>query len=339
MVRKTNLFIIIFIINFNGNLFSQKVEDSLLERVKEIIYVDTKIPQKNVHSLLIGVIDGDSIHKYQLGYADSPPCLDWERPILLGGMSKLFSLIAFHELLNAKEIGFVNEDSTWISEMFGHRSGLSRIPYFKRGEDEQLPFYEQFSGQDLTLKAKEMKPTVKNYKYSHWGYGVIQHLFEEKTGRLFFDIIRNDSLINPYKVFIFDKKRTNICQGYVNERIKSPFPVFNSCEASLGLAIYPNDLIRFLSDNLNHNSNKSEENLEVLFKDPMPTGIRKSIDKCLGWYRITDKKGNAQFSYAGNIAGHSVSLLFDQNKKKGIIIVADTDELLDQLGFQLLYKL
>ena len=54
---------------------------------------------------------------------------------------------------------------------------------------------------------------------------------------------------------------------------------------------------------------------------------------------ITDKKGNAQFSYAGNIAGHSVSLLFDQNKKKGIIIVADTDELLDQLGFQLLYKL
>ena len=78
--------------------------------------MDTKIPQKNVHSLLIGVINGDSIYKYQLGYADSPLCLDWERPILLGGMSKLFSLIAFNELLKAKEIGFVkrNQDNFLI---------------------------------------------------------------------------------------------------------------------------------------------------------------------------------------------------------------------------------
>ena len=347
------ILVALIVIGFGGLLVYVKAQQrnyAGLEDTKDLeqrivaLTADYVAKRTNV-GLVVGVLQGGKQHVQGFGRVGpanaSPP--DGNTIYEIGSITKVFTAIALAQAAEEKllklddRIGEYLPKSVVLPEgrareitfahLATHSSGLPRLPknFFAVVGDDPNPYlrYKAAHMYDA-LRKVEVKEPGKKADYSNYGFGLLGHLLELRSGK-------------PYETFLREKILVPL--GLTNTAIRlSPeqqarlIPCFDpkgrpashwDFEVMAGAGAIRStapDILRFLNANLEPDSTPIAVALrkchERQGKD-FPTGVR------LGWQLTRTLEGLRIFWHNGGTAGYYSFAAFDPKHKTSVVLLSN----------------
>lgn len=334
-----------------GFLLSQKVAqaqaDHFRREIQKIITFDAEIDFLRTPGLMVGLVLEDTTHFFSFGVASREDSASMEKNSIfeIGELTQVFTAAAVVELSRQ---GYFDLDSSLteflglevrdpgvrkisIRQCLNHTSGLPRYPPFF-GEQEfstEAP-YATYSKEDLLNFLMECtldQPPPLPYGFSNMNYACLE-LIVEKAGALPFEEIMEKVLFHPFgmdqtRFTIPEKDSARIVQGY--NQASKPVSMWNlpSHNGAFGLKSTPEDLTRFMEIFLSPEPGWAPVFSE-LYRDPVPTGIRKNTRMGLGWHLVYPKKHTRVLVHTGSTAGYMAYMAMAPDTKTGVLVLANS---------------
>ncbi len=311
--------------------------------------------------IIIGVIEGDSIYKYSfgemvIGEQNTPT----DSSIFeIGSLTKIFTASTLQILVDEGKIDYQKNlidyldkskihpslHTITVLELATHTSGLPRLPtnFGQKDKDPNNP-YKFYFDEDLDIFLKDFNfVTEGNYIYSHLNYALLERIIEKVENKSIEEVIQ-EKLLNPlnlnntaYK--ITEKDESKYCNSYLRSGVVAPKGEVNSFHGAVGMLSDMNDLARFVQLNFRNDDDlrNIQSSLEKTQIVKANTGIEKFIDTGIGWHIVRPKKRFYNvISHRGTGIGHQVYVAFIPETQTGIVVLSNSRNSLEGLGFYLL---
>lgn len=354
-----HLIIFTIILGCSSSLFSQRSQSEKLEK-NVAKYVEMEIDLNKNPGILIGLIDGDSTYIYGFGEAEKGKSqLPTDSSIFeIGSMTKVFTASLLQILVDEGKIDYQKTLADYLDKeklhesiqnltiwsLATHTSGFPRVPtnFSIKDRDPNNPFanYKDADFDKFLLDYNLFQ--TGNYIYSHINYALIERIIEVVENEDF-QIVLNKKLLQPlglknttHELNTTQKNRLN--PGYLLDGTSAPTSEFSTFYGSIGLMSDMNDLIRFVQLNLEVGEKLPlQSSLVKTQVSQVNTGVEKYIDTGIGWHVVRPKRKYYEvISHRGTGIGHQAYIAFLPETKTGVVILANSRNSLEGLGYFML---
>ncbi len=343
-------------------LFGQSTKE-LKHITDRIIIYDTEIDLKKggTPGLIAGLIDGDSTYIVDYGSTnlDSMVRITENTVFEIGSLSKVFTMsllsVLVHEgLLNLDDPvnkwvpeDYMNRkigDELKVSDLVNHTAGFPRLPKdFGLKQSNPDDPYSDYTKDDLltyyaTFPFKDRK--AGKYVYSHINFAIVEIVCEQASGKSYARLLK-EKIIEPLSMEntylgITEKVIANSAQGYTVSGRKVNQKTYSSFEGSMGIKSTLHDLLILVRTHLGLIHEEYKNIFSDNLKSYVSTGIRESVSVGNAWHILEHKKYYDVIVHPGRISGHQVTIHFVPETRTGVVVMANSDSSLDNLGYMML---
>lgn len=327
---------------------------------KRIVRYDTEITHDKIPGFIAGMIDVDSTYVVDFGSASKDEDIQiTEHTIFeIGSLTKVFTMSILAILVDEGLLDYndkVNEllpsicynkkaDSLKLKHLIMHTSGLPRVPtdfglkeknpkdpYAFYTKEDLLAFYGSFPFRDL----KDDK-----YMYSHVNFALVEIILEQATAKSYAQLLQ-EKIIQPLglkETFLGVDERfyKNAAKGYSLSGQETNFRTFQSFGGSLGLKSSLHDLMIFIRSYLGLGNSSFSEIFSHCFEERISTGLVEKLDIGYAWHFIRHNSYYDVVVHPGRGSGHQVTVHFVPETQTGVIVLANSNKSLDNLGYMML---
>lgn len=224
-------------------------------------------------------------------------------------------------------------------QLANHSSGLSRLPsnILLTMKDQQNP-YKYYTETNFEEYLKTMRLNSipnKESLYSNTGYGVLGFTLSKIENKSFEELIQ-ERICKPNNMLHtssnFSQLEDQLVKGMdANGKVVPNWEWNSSLKCAGAILSNCTDMVSYLKMNF------ATENKAVQLAKEETISINENMAVGLGWHIIKNKFLYQIYWHNGRTGGYSSSLVFDDQKKTGIVILSNiATDLLDELCFQLL---
>ena len=217
------------------------------------------------------------------------------------------------------------EDVT-VRRVASHCAGLP-LHYHFFYDDE--PFGKPPMAETMRRYANVVTPPGERYLYSNLGYGLLDHLISEVSGRPFADFVRREVLLplgmHRSSVDIDGALRDDAAVRYGADGVAYPFYDFDHPGGSAVFAS-AHDLLRFAMANV---GTPLPDQRSVLSE----AGLREAHEPCvqsptgfgygLGWMTTEDEAGYLTRGHTGGMGGVSTAMAIVPDERVAVVVLAN----------------
>jgi len=229
------------------------------------------------------------------------------------------------------EVQDTNVGAITLRQCLNHTSGLPRFPPLfgekeYSSEDPYAAYTEDDLAEFLTEHALDHRPPLP-YSFSNMNYAFLEMVVGRAAG-MELEAILERELFDPFGMMqtgfsILSKDSSLFAQGY--NQAGKPAPLWNplSYKGALGLRSTPADLVSFMRHFLAPVKDW-EPVFSELYRDPVPTGIRKNTWMGYGWHLIFPKKKVRVLAHTGSTGGYMAYMAMVPETRTGVVVLANS---------------
>lgn len=234
-----------------------------------------------------------------------------------------------------------NEHPITLLHLAQHRSGLPRLPSnFNEGSDPDNP-YAHYDAERLHEFLRHYAPQRKpgdRYEYSNLGAGLLGYLLGRAAEKPYAALVEericrplgmNDTTCRPSA-----GQSSRLAPGHSGPRPVANWDGFDVLAPAGALRSTGNDMLAFLAANLGLRESDRAGVLKAA-TEPRADAGSPGVEVALGWHVSTDK-GTEIIWHNGGTGGYRAFCGFAPAKKLGVVILVNSDESADDIGFHLL---
>ena len=188
--------------------------------------------------------------------------------------------------------------------------------------------YDFLSGYQLT------RDIGAQYEYSNFGMGLLGHILSLRAGMSYEQLVRARILkplkMNDTTITLSPRLKSRTAQGFnQNGDAVSGWDIPTLAGAG-ALRSTAKDMAKFIAANLNLQKSGLENAFAEARKQRRDAGGRMKIG--LAWHILPNPAGNVVW-HNGGTGGFRSFAGFDEERKKGIVVLTNTAESVDDIGF------
>lgn len=326
-------------------LISEEVKDHVKARVENNLNV----------GIVVGLIDGDKVEYFSYGKTalENGTDVDENSVFEIGSISKTFTAIMVAEEIlkgNMKlsdpiqkffpegvTVPTRNGKEITIRELATHSSALPRMPDNFTPANPNNPYadytiplaYEFMSSVELT------RDIGSQYEYSNFGMGMLGHILElinnKSYEQLLIERITNVYDMNDTRVVFTDNMKAHLAKGHANGREVENWdlPAMAGAGAIRSTA---SDMVKYLKANMGMTMSPLYEAMkmthEVAYKNES-----QNFSIGMAWHYGLD---DTVVWHNGGTGGYISFAGFLKGTNKGVIVLTNTQENINAIGFKLL---
>ena len=320
-------------------LFAQQ-KDHFYQQIQKILYYDLDHDYDQTPGFLIGIITGDSTHRYSFGNLDST-----DGRFEVGEITQLFTAQLVLHLTDAGVLHLDTAIGTYlpldnyppsitIKDCLQHTSGLPKKPKnfgdYEFSNEQPYANYPKEAILDYfsTFQAAKFKA---GYQFSNLNYALLEMAIESHMQQNFEDILL-EYVVQPIGLIATNLEADSlISPGFNSAGKTAAIQEYASFLGSLGLKSDLKDLLRFLRHQM--------ENSGELEAAAIPTQIRKEVLAGYGWHLIRHKRYHSVWVHTGSTAGHRAYLAMVPESQTGVVVLSNAPFGMGGLGYLILRML
>jgi CubicO group peptidase (beta-lactamase class C family) len=340
---KYNLFFLLIIIS--GNLFGQAVTKELETEIKR------RVQHEINPSISIGVLYPDGTAKYySYGYYNhknkQPDSLTLYE---IGSVTKTFTATLVNKYLKDSlsttlsaffpAIENSKLDSITPADLRNHIAGLPRLSNQFSPENWSDPF-NGYSTDILNKELQGLTPEASGkWSYSNFGYGILGHAIEIKTGKSFdalmSGLLREAGMESTFLKLPMESNKlaqpTNVGTTNSNWNFTGP------SRYAGGLISNAKDLISYLGYQKTTNPLFQSDPLGTIIQTGVPNlGEGKLFFKD-GWFVLKPDSTTNILLHNGGTGGFISFIGYNKNTEFGVVVLANSVKVVDDIGIHILY--
>ena len=313
---------------------------------------------KQMPGIVVGVLDetGSKIFDYGTVGPVGSAAVDGDTVFEIGSASKVFTSLLLADIVERGEVKLDDPISKYLPasvkvpardgrqmtlvDLATHTSGLPRLPDNMPMKDPENPYadytvdqmYAFLSGYKLT------RDIGADYEYSNLGVGLLGHILALKAGMSYESLVQQRicqtlGMTNTQITLSPDlQKRLAIGHNTGGEAVKNwDLPSLAGAGAIRSTA---NDLLKFVAANLGLTKSELFPAMQLM-QQPRHGAGSATMDIGLAWH-IAKKFDTVLIWHNGGTGGYRSFMGFDPQKKCGVVVLANSANSIDDLGFHLL---
>ena len=328
--------------------------------------------EKRVPGIVVGMISSDPQERWVVGYgrlsATDTRLPDGDTVFEIGSITKVFTGILLAQAVVNGEVKLDDPISMYLPEgvtapeyegkaitlfdLATHTSGLPREPSNLHPKDPSNPrvdytmeqMYDFLSGYRLT------RAPGSTYEYSNYGMGLLGNLLVRRAGLADYEALLLERITGPLGM---DSTRIEMTPD-MRSRLATPhrsYSVTTSLWENItlagagGLQSTANDLLTFLAANMGMTGTELQSALQ-LANTPQRPADEPGKMVGLGWhfpgwsFMIGDSRyllpGRGISQHCGGTGGSRACLVWDSQRKIGVVVLANAAVDIDDVGSQLM---
>jgi len=229
--------------------------------------------------------------------------------------------------------------SITLAHLATHTSSLPRLPDNLLPSDANNPYadysveqmYEFLSGYTL------QRDIGAQYEYSNYGGGLLGHILALRSGmsyeQLFIEEIANELGMSDTQITFTPEMTSRLAKGHVGNKEVSNWDIPALAGAG-ALRSTAQDMLKFLAANMGLKQSRLYSAMKTTHKPRNQAGP-PDMHIGLGWHIRTS--GNRQLIWHnGGTGGYWGFVGFIKDKQSGVVVLTNTSESIDDIGYHLL---
>lgn len=351
------LFVNLLFLSTQARLVQSDITD---DQIKNILRERIDVAKKSV-GIVVGLIDekGTRIVSYGKPSQDSAQTVNGDSVFEIGSVTKVFTATLLCDMVERGELNLDDPISKFLPatvraptregkgitlrQLSSQVSGLPRMPGNFAPKDPNNPYadysveqmYAFLSGYALT------RDPGAQYLYSNLGVGLLGHILTRRAGMDYETLVRT-RVLQPLKmsdtaIELTPGMKARLASGH-NQMLK---PVANwdlpTLAGAGALRSTVNDLLKFVGANLGLTKSPLAVAMQKAHQPQHDTGT-PGLEVGLGWHILT--KFNAEIVWHnGGTGGYHSFVGFDKKKRRGVVILSNSTNDIDDIGRHLLESL
>ncbi|MDB6066153.1 MAG: serine hydrolase [Pedosphaera sp.] len=331
--------------------------------IRAILHERIDVAKKGVN-IVVGIVDerGTTIISGAPANRDRSQLVDGDTLFEIGSVSKVFTGTLLAEMVAQGEVKLDDSVSKYLPQsvkvparngreitfvdLATQSSGLPRMPDNFTPKHNENPYadytvkqmYEFLSGYTLT------RDIGAEYEYSNLGVGLLGHILALKAGTNYEALVTRRiclplGMTNTF-ITVPPALLSHLAPGHDTEGnvvANWDIPTFAGAGALRSTA---NDMLKFISANMGLTKTALLPAMRVAHEARRPAGS-DTMFIGLAWH-IARQHGTELIWHNGATGGYHSFIGFDQKKRRGVVVLANSANGIDDIGFHLLeskYKL
>ena len=325
--------------------------------IREILRDRIDIAKKSV-GIVVGLVDenGMRVISYGKPNQNSDRMVDADSVFEIGSVTKVFTAILLAEMAERGLVSLNDPISKYLPksvktptragkeitllDLATQTSGLPRMPGNFAPKDPQNPFadysveqmYASISGYTLT------RDIGAKYEYSNLGVGLLGHILALRAGTDYETLVRT-RISKPLKmdstsIKLTPEMQARLATGHNSVRL----PVANwdlpTLAGAGALRSTVNDMLKFVAANMGLNKSPLSAVLQKTHQSQHDTGV-PGLEVGLGWH-ILKRFDTEIVWHNGGTGGYHSFIGFDQKRRKGVVVLSNSTNDIDDIGRHLL---
>lgn len=344
-------YIISLLLTFYGTTFSQvkPLPADVIASIHQRLQAGTN------PSIVVGVIDQDGPRYYSFGKKKARGKKVNEHTIYeIGSISKVFTGILLADMVIRKEmdvddpienylpahVKIPTYDGTHITlgNLSDHTSSLPRLPDNFSPADQNNPYADYSVNQMYEfLSSYELKkPIGSEYEYSNLAVGLLGHILALQADKTYEDLmistIATPLNMNETRIKFSKKMKKSLAIGHNQGEPVANWDLPTLAGAgAIRSSVY--DMLKFIGANLDLYDHPLQQDMLLTHKARLDKAGGSRVG--LGWH-IEDGKDGDVIWHNGATGGYSAFAGFVKEKNYGVIVMTNSTENVDDIGFHLL---
>ena len=327
------------------------------DEIKSIL-MDRVDRAKRSVGIVVGLVDekGMRVISYGKPSQTSNQTVNGDSVFEIGSVTKVFTAVLLADMVERGEVGLNDPISKYLPksvktptrdgkeitllDLSSQTSGLPRMPSNFSPKDRQNPYadytvdqmYAFLSGYTLT------RDIGAKYEYSNYGVGLLGHILALRAGADYESLVRT-RVTQPLKMDNTGIKLTPEMQAHLaNGHDASLRPAANwdlpTFAGAGALRSTANDMLKFVAANLGLSKSPLLTAMQKTHQPQHDTGV-PDLEIGLGWH-ILKKFGAEIVWHNGGTGGYHSFIGFDMKKRKGVVVLSNSTNDIDDIGRHLL---
>ena len=325
--------------------------------IREVLRDRIDVAKKSV-GIVVGLVDDQGIRIVSYGKSNqnSDQMVNADSVFEIGSVTKVFTATLLADMVERGAVTLNDPISKYLPKsvktptragkeitllhLATHTSGLPRLPGNFSPRDPQNPYadysveqmYAFISGYTLT------RDIGAKYEYSNLGAGLLGHILALRTGTDYETLVRT-RISKPLKMDSTSVKLTaemqpRLATGHDAARKPSANWDLPTLAGAGALRSTVNDMLKFVSANLGLKKSPLLAAMQKAHQSQHDTGV-PDLEIGFGWH-ILKKFGTEMVWHNGGTGGYHSFIGFDQKKGKGVVVLSNSTNDIDDIGRHLL---
>lgn len=322
-----------------------------MNKISEIIEHKLAIEKQGV-GVAVVIIENNKISYLNLGLAKKDPkqLIDSTTLFEIGSISKTFTAMALASMVNEGKVKLTDPVQQYLPtniklpikngkaitflSLANHSSGLPRLPTNMPFADPLDPYADYTVDMMVEFLNNYNLPREVGEKseYSNLGVGLLGHVLALIDNKSYQALI-NDRVLNQLKmnntfVELPAEKLQHFSDGHNDQLNSTKHWQLTTLAGAGAIKSSAADMALYLNNNMNQLSLNKDINLSQKITADFDENSTKIA---LAWLKISNK--NFQYyMHNGGTGGFRSFIGFDKDKQKGIVILANSDFDMDEIG-------
>lgn len=211
-----------------------------------------------------------------------------------------------------------------LLDLATHSSGLRRLPENLKIQENPYARYGSTDLYECVKITKLRRKPGEDYEYSNFGFGLLGHTLELRTGKPYATLLREKLLLplgmGNTVVALSAEHRAKLARGYDHKGRPADNWDFDALAGAGAFRSSAADMMRFLGANLRPERTPMAEALTAAQK----THFRgKSARVGLGWHKLDTKNGLKVIWHNGGTGGYVSFLGFAPKEQVGVVVLSN----------------
>ncbi|NJM57565.1 MAG: serine hydrolase [Synechococcales cyanobacterium RU_4_20] len=329
----------------------------------KLFYNGVWIKKNKSPGIVVGMIDDRGSHviaygklKTDLLNSAEATSVDGNTIFEIGSITKVFTALALVQLAEQDQLRFKDPISKFLPDsvkapsyegqaislqaLASHSSSLPRLPDNLAPEDIQNPYADYSIEQlyDFLDRYQLTRKMGSSYEYSNLGAGLLGHLLSRQTGKDYETLI-SDQITQPLqmqdtRIQLTSSQQTRFATGHNQLGQSVAYWDLPTLAGAGALRSTVNDLLKFLAANLELQPSPVNASLQKTHVVQLKTD-EQNLAIALGWH-ILNQKNQAIICHSGGTGGFRSFIGFIKDKRRGIVVLSNSENDIDDLGLHLL---
>lgn len=325
----------------------------LFDTMKETIREKVDIGKNE--SIFVGIVDENDVDYYCYGNTakDGNP-IDENTIFEIGSISKVLTCVILADMIVNNEINLDDPVEKFLPEnvrvpsrdgkkiilqnLATHTSGLPRMHSLlldpkpdKKHEYTKDGMYEFLSDYDLP------RDIGSQYEYSNTGGSLLAHVLSLNAGKSYEQTLKERILdrlgMNSTCVNECDELRDRFAKPHHLGKVVDELNLPDELAGAGGIKSSGKDMLAFLSFAMGLKDSDLQDSFQMT--QAVNHKINEIVSIGLGWVIVNNGKRNIVW-HNGATDGFASFVGFDSDSKKGVVVLTNSQEIVDRIGFDIL---
>jgi CubicO group peptidase (beta-lactamase class C family) len=325
--------------------------------IREILRDRIDLAKKSL-GIVVGLVDdsGTRIISYGKPSRDSDQTVNGDSVFEIGSVTKVFTATLLANMVERGEVSLDDPISKYLPktvkaptrdgkeitllDLSTQTSGLPRLPGNLAPKDPRNPYadysveqlYAFLSGYALT------REIGSKYEYSNLGVGLLGHILSLRAGKdyetLVWTRIAQPLKMNSTRIKLTSEMQTRLATGH--DVALQPVPNWDlpTLAGAGALRSTANDMLKFVAANLGLQKSPLLKAMQMTHQSRHDTGT-PDLEIGLNWH-ILKKFDSVMVWHNGGTGGYHSFIGFDQRQRRGVVVLSNSANDVDDIGFHLL---